>query len=119
MSEYCSGLTFGQCCMMDKERIKHALKGELMTDEDDSGFIYSKASREECERYILSAYDNVVFHAKDAMDTGRALERLMESKGLKIGETITMSEFMRFSNEARTEYDDYVYEHEADDYEGG
>ncbi len=29
MSEYGSGLTFGQCCTMDKERIRHALKGEL------------------------------------------------------------------------------------------
>lgn len=25
MSEYGSGLTLGQCCTMDKERIRHAL----------------------------------------------------------------------------------------------
>ena len=48
MSEYASGFTFGRRCMMDKERIKHALKGELVIGEDENGFIYGKASRVEC-----------------------------------------------------------------------
>ena len=110
MSEYGSGLTFGQCCTMDKERIKHALMGELMCGEDEDGFIYERASRQECERYILSAYDSVVYHAKEAMDSGRALERLMESKGLKMGQGYTLMEYAEFKEAAKLEYDDYEYE---------
>ena len=93
MSEYGSGLTFGQACNFDKERIKHALRGELMCDEDENGFVYAPASQEECERYILRAYDECVYQALQSMDSGRALDRLMKNHGLIMGESYTLAEY--------------------------
>ena len=111
MSEYGSGLTFGQTRNMDKERIKHALCGELMCGEDENGFVYAKATPEECAAYILSAYDDCVYHAKQAMDSGRALERLMKSKGVEY----TPEEYGVVMEAARLEFDDYQYENTDDD----
>lgn len=106
MSEYGSGLTFGQTRNMDKERIKHALRGELMCGEDENGLVYAKATPEECAAYILSAYDDCVYHAKQAMDSGRALERLMKGKGVEC----TPEEYGALMEAARLEFDDYQYE---------
>ena len=111
MSEYGSGLTFGQTRNMDKERIKHALCGELMCGEDEKGFVYAKATSEECAAYILSAYDDCVYHAKQAMDNGRALERLMKSKGVEC----TPEEYGALMEAARLEFDDYQYENPDND----
>ena len=110
MSEYASGLTFGQTRNLDKERIRHALRGELVCGEDENGFIYAEANREDCERFILSAYDDCVYQAKQAMDSGRALERLLKSKGVEIGVTYTLAEYMAFLEKATLESDDYLYE---------
>ena len=111
MSEYGSGLTFGQTRNMDKERIKHALCGELMCGEDEKGFVYAKATPEECAAYILSAYDDCVYHAKQAMDSGRALERLMKGKGVEC----TPEEYGALMEAARLEFDDYQYENPDND----
>ena len=110
MSEYGNGLSFGQTRNLDKERIKRALRGELVCGEDENGFIYAEASREDCERFILSAYDDCVYQAKQSMDSGRALERLLKSKGVEIGVTYTLAEYMNFMESARRESDDYIYE---------
>ena len=111
MSEYGSGLTFGQTRNMDKERIKHALRGELMRGEDENGFVYATATPKECAAYILSAYDECVYHAKQAMDSGRALERLMKSKGVEC----TPEEYGALMESARLEFDDYQYENPDND----
>ena len=110
MSEYGSGLTFGQACNFDKERIKHALRGELMCDEDENGFVYAPASREECERYILRAYDECVYQASQSMDSGRALDRLMKNHGLVMGESYTLAEYGNLVEEEHRKFNDYVYE---------
>ena len=46
------------------------------------------------------------------MDSGRALERLLKSKGVEIGVTYTLAEYMNFMEAARRESDDYIYEPE-------
>lgn len=117
MAKYGCGLSFGRVCMLEKEQIKHALKGELACGETDDGFVYAPAGKEECDRFILSAYDECVYQAKDAMDSGRALERLMKSRGVELDVTYTLEEYMRFFMEAAIEFNDYVYEPEEDDYD--
>lgn len=110
MSEYGSGLTFGQCCMMDKERIKHALRGQMMCGETEEGFEYCTASKEQCEEYILSAYDNAVYHALQAMTSARAHERLHgENKP-------SLKEYMDAFEEENRRFNDYKYE--CDDVNG-
>lgn len=107
MSEYASGLTFGKCCNLDKDRIKHALKGELFCGEDENGFLYEKASKEDCERYILQAYDNAVFHAKQAMDSGRVLDRMLRDI---VGDKLDMSKYIAYMGEETLKFNDYEFE---------
>ena len=114
MAEYGPGLTFGQMCSMDKERIIHAFKGELMCGEDENGFIYEPASKEECLEYILEAYDNAVFQGKAAMDSGRALEKLFK----EVTGHETTEHFKRYialTEEERLRYQDYHYESDKPD----
>ena len=89
MSEYGSGISFSTARMYDKERIKHAFMGELMCGEDENGFIYAPASKEECEKFILSAYDSAVYCAIQAIASTRATERFakdVEAHDLTISE---------------------------------
>lgn len=111
MSEYGSGLTLGQCCNYDKERIKHAFKGELMIGEDENGFVYEPASREECEAYILRAYDNLYYQAKQLADSGRAMDRLA-GKYMKGGFQKHFREYVNIMSQEHCRYNDYVYEYE-------
>ena len=77
MSEYGNGVSMARAFSMDKERIKHALKGELICGETVNGFEYAPASREECEEYIISAFDNAVYWALEMADSGKAVERAL------------------------------------------
>ena len=112
MAEYGPGLTFGQMCALDKERIKHAMQGELMIGEDEDGqFVYEHASKAECDAYILAAYDNCVFQARAAMDSGRALDRLFkEVTGYEAHEK-HFKRYIALAEEESAKFrDDYQYE---------
>ena len=111
MSEYVSGLTMGQCAEFDKERVRHALRGELMCGEDESGFVYEAAPRQECDRYVLGVIDKWYFTAKQLADSGKAMERIMAGHGMRVD----MWEYMAELNMAEQERDGYVYEHQLDE----
>ncbi len=104
MSEYGSGISFARACAYDKERIKEALKGRQMIDEDENGFKYRKASKEECDSFIVSAFDNAVYHAMEAMRSARALEKYMKFKGIEM---------------ALDDYIVFYYEEQIHDFERG
>lgn len=84
--EYGSGIKIGTAFQYDKERIKHALKGEIMVGENEYGFIYDKCSKEEADKYILSAFDHAVYQALKANASACVLESMIEEykkEGLK------------------------------------
>ncbi len=81
MSEYGSGVSFKQTCEYDRERIQKALKGELVYGENEDGFLYIGASKDDCKRYILEAYDQACYMASEAMHSGRALEKIAKDHG--------------------------------------
>lgn len=56
MSIYGPGLSFEEECNLDKDRMKHALMSspEIMTGEDEDGFIYRPCTREDAEKEVLS-----------------------------------------------------------------
>lgn len=113
MSEYGPGMTIGKAAELDKERVRHALMGELACGEDDCGFVYESASREECERYVLEVIDNWVYQAKQLADSGRAMERVAKSHGFSV-----MNHFREYIDEmgkASREFDDYIYESDYDE----
>lgn len=114
MGEYGPGLTSGQCFNMDKERIKYALKGELICGESEKGFEYAPAPKEECEKYILRAFDNAVFQCKQALDSGRAHERLLK-ESTKLSDAQLMHKYMQYMGEESQKYNDYIYEYDIEE----
>ena len=113
MSEYGPCLTIGAAAEMDKERVRHALIGELACGEDERGFEYEEADKEECDRFILSVIDKWVYHAKELADSGRAMERVAEANGF-----FFKNHFREYVDErakAGREFDDYVYEHDLEE----
>lgn len=116
MSEYGSGITFSEARMYDKERIKHAFKGELMCGEDENGFVYAPASKEECERYILQAYDNAVYCAIQAIAGSKSMERLAEENGVPLSSGgFINKQFPRYSQLMNEELQKYDYKYESDE----
>ena len=109
MGEYASGLTSGQCFAMDKERIKHALRNELICGEDEHGFLYAPCDREEAEAYILSAFDNAVHQCLNAHASGRALDRIIRDHTDMDEKTLTSLYMHQMCIEAQ-KFDDYEYE---------
>lgn len=108
MGEYGPGLTSGQAFNKDKERIKHALKGELVCGESESGFEYAAAPKEECEEYILQAFDNAVFQCQQALTSGRVQERILRDKGFNPEDI--MQDYIAYMGEESQKYNDYIYE---------
>lgn len=83
MSEYGSCMSMAEMFNLDKERIKMALNGQLLSGEDESGFEYSPASKEECDEFIISAFDNAVHHCLKMARSGRAFEKILDDEGIK------------------------------------
>lgn len=117
MAEYGPGLTMGRCFSLDKERIKHALNGELMCGENEDGeFEYELATKAECDRYIISAFDNAVYQALSANASGRALDTILRRHGIEP----SVQEYMEFLEEEKLRYaEDYEYEEEEDGGDNG
>lgn len=113
MGEYGSGMTMGQAAELDKDRVRHALAGELVCGEDDNGFVYEPAPKDECDAYILGVVDKWYFEAKRMADSGRAMERVTKAHGFNI-----LNHFREFMDEmakAEGEYNDYLYERDLED----
>lgn len=108
MSKYGSGLSFGQVCNMEKEQIKEALKGRLVCGENEDGFEYAEASKEECEKFILGAYDEVVYQALQVMSSARALEGFLKDSGVKYN----VPDLVEKISAEQGKYNDYVFEKE-------
>ncbi len=114
MSEYGSGITMAKAFSYDKERIKKALAGQILAGETEDGFIYELATKEECDKYILSAFDNAVYHCREALASGRAMEAYLKSKGINID----IKEFLFFreaENKKDYESNEYIYENDTEE----
>ena len=112
MGEYGSGLTSGQCFMMDKERIKKAFQNMIVVDEDENGFVYEPCTKKEAEEYILSAFDNAVHQCLQALASGRAQERIINDLKPRANANAfeIMNKYMKYRAEEENRYQDYVYE---------
>ncbi len=106
MGEYGSGLTLGKMFNMEKERIRHALNGMLAYDEDETGFKYRKASKEECDRFILSRFDNAVYHCLESNSFGHVYDKIIQKHGI----TITLQDILIYKTLVDSQPCDYEYE---------
>lgn len=109
MSEYGPGLTMKQCFKYDRERIQHALDGELVSDETAEGFVYSAAPEEACREYILGAFDNACYHAMEQMASGRAMEKVLK-KHMGDDEGEIFREYMRARGEDMRDHPDWYFD---------
>ena len=111
-----NSITFEKTYMLEKERIRHALNGEVVCGEDDNGFIYKPASKEECDRLILNIYDGLVRSFMNSLASERAYLRLIEA--IKKKEMTKDEEFQLFfrlnEEERRYTTNEYVYENDSE-----
>lgn len=77
MAQYGNGISLKKAFEFDRERIEHALKGELCCGETETGFEYAPCTREEADEYILEAFDNAVYHALNLARTGEIYEEII------------------------------------------
>ena len=118
MAEYGSGISMACAFTMDKERIKHALKGELICGETEDGFEYTPASKEDCEEYIISAFDNAVYWAIEMADSGKAIENALKPIPDKGYFERYVEEKNKIAMERVESGDIYIYEGDFDESEG-
>ena len=104
--KYAPGTTMGQMFNMEKDIIKHAIDGEIVSGEDEDGFIYEPASFEECRKAILAAFDNAVYHCLEANAFGRVYDYLLEKNGV----TYTLQEILLSKAIEDSRFNDYQYE---------
>lgn len=112
MSEYGSGISFGQARSYDKERIKMALQGKLVSREGKDGFEYDKGDKEDCKNFILDAYDESVYQCYQAIISARALERMLFDL-LPERSAVDFLKYMQYAEEERRKLaieSPYVYE---------
>ena len=102
MSEYGPGVSLQKTFAYDKERIKNALNGKLVVDENENGFVYAEAPKEECDAFIISAFDNAVYHCIKSARGGRALRAIMDKHKCEF----SLTEYMAFEELARRNEDD-------------
>lgn len=96
MGEYGSGVSLIQAFNYDKERLLKALDGQLVCGESEYGFMYGDASPEDCREFIISVFDNAVYHALQGYGSGRALEKAAEVNGIDIKSGQFFKDYMHF-----------------------
>ena len=99
MSEYGGGVSLVQAFNYDKERLLKALDGQLMCGETEDGFEYCDAPEEECRAFIISVFDNAVYHALQGYASGRVLEKVMNSNGISPMDNQIFKDYMHFKAE--------------------
>ena len=96
MGEYGSGVSLIQAFNYDKERLLKALDGQLMCGETEDGFEYAEATSEECRAFIISVFDNAVYHALQGYQSGRVLEKSAEANGVDIKSGQFFKDYLHF-----------------------
>lgn len=110
MSEYGCGVSLVQAFNYDKERLLKALEGQLLCGENEEGFIYADATEEECRDFIISVFDNAVYHALQGYTTGRVLERAAEANGVDTKSGQFFQDYLHFrQKEVEEETEEYNY----------
>ena len=96
MSEYGGSVSLVQAFNYDKERLLKALDGQLVCGETEDGFEYEDASEEECRAYIISVFDNAVYHALQGYQSGRVLEKTAEANGINTKSGQFFKDYLHF-----------------------
>lgn len=96
-----------------KEQLRHALRGEIVVEETESGPIYSKASEKEAVAAALELYDRAVYHCLQMTATANALERML-SDAAQNDPAAHLQTFMGLMAEEQDKLSGYCYENEAD-----
>lgn len=109
MGKYGSGITFGTACSYEKEEIKHALNGEVLDSWDEEGRHWRKATKEETDKVILAAYDELFYQADQLRASGCAMDKIHGSLTKEEFEKYMMyreEDLMKHSDNYRYEFED-------------
>lgn len=83
-----ASMSIEKVCCRDKEQIKMALKGLLKDPNSSDENRYLPASKEDCEKAILKAYDECAFNAICATVVNHAYEEYLKEKGIEFDENL-------------------------------
>lgn len=83
-----ASMSIEKVCTRDKEQIKMALKGLLKDPNSSDEIRYLPASKEDCEKAILKAYDECAFNAICATVVNQAYEEYLKEKGIEFDENL-------------------------------
>ncbi len=98
-------MTFEETCNNQKEKIKAALEG---FDLDIDTGRKTPISKERADRIILEAYDEAVYQGIHSMRSGRALEKMLEDRGVNM--TTTLLEYLAALDSLEQMGEPYEYE---------
>ena len=111
MSKYGSCITFGRAFNYEKEEMKHALNGEILTDWDEEGNPqWEKGTKEETDKVVLEAFDNLFFQADQMRMQGCAMEKLLGKMTRR-----QIQKYMQYMEEECMKPSDYEYEQYEDE----
>lgn len=107
MGKYGNGISFGSACSLEKAEIKRALNGEILAGEDETGRqIWVKGSKEETDKVIIDAYDELYYQAEQLRASGCAMDKIH-------GELTSeeLQKYMVFVEEEHQKHaKDYIYD---------
>ncbi|GEM_PF-3786481 len=84
-----------------KEQFLRALDGELLSGDGET---YKEASEADCRAQAISIFDYVVCAALEAAQSGRALEKVMESNGVNPRDPQIFKDYQHFVIKDEKEY---------------
>lgn len=108
MGKYGNGISFVGMCSKEKEAIKAALAGKIRIGEDENGFTYMPGTKEQCDKVVIDAFDNMVYNAIQAMAGCNALEKCIERNKVDL----TVEQYIRDVMEAGKAFASYEYDYD-------
>ena len=98
-----------------KEKIKMGLKhSKICVGEDENGYVYETATKQEVTEEILRLFDEVAYMALSSMDSGRALDRCIRELNPGLKEEDIFKAYMKFIAEENGKFNDYRFENNMD-----
>ena len=106
MAKYHCG-TLDEVCTLYKEDILGALRGVVITHDENEEFPITK---QEADKLIIEIFNEVVYQLHEALASGRTYDRILKDKCIEIN----MEEFIKIRMEESQKYNTYDYGGEDD-----
>lgn len=91
-----------------KEQVKQALNGRLLVDYGEDDNVYQDSSEGDCKKFILEAFDSVVFQLFQINDGANTLEKIIYDVS-DISEADVLKKYMKLIGTRANSYENYKF----------